>query len=119
APLLFWLRRFAGHWHKTNRQHRTPLQLAILLFQQVKLLIAETADWNNHPTAFFQLIDQRLWHVIGRARDSDRVKWRMFRPAFVAVANFYLHIFVAETLKSCRRGLAEGFDNFNRVNFRH
>src|SRR5438552_19163333 len=96
------LHRFARHRHKAHRFDRALLELTVFLFQKIKFLITETPDRNDHATAFFQLIDKRLGHVIGRARNNDLIKWRVLGPASVTVALFHMHIFVAETFE---RGL--------------
>src|SRR5437879_13408342 len=82
-----FLLRLARHWHEANRQHRLPLQLAVLFFEKVKFLIAEPAHRNNHATALFQFVDERLWGMIRRTSHRDCIERRMLRPASVTLAN--------------------------------
>ena len=44
---------FAQHRHKANRQRDAFFQLAVLLFEQIKLLGESFADGNDHAPAVF------------------------------------------------------------------
>src|SRR6266498_5859392 len=93
-----FLLRFTGHWHEANRQHGASLQLAVLFFEKIKFLITETAHRNNHATALFQLVDERLWDVIRSTSHRDCIEGRILRPASVTVANSHMHVLVPEKI---------------------
>ena len=112
--LLLW--RLARHRHETHGQRGTLFQLAIFLFQQVQLLSKSVTDGNNHAPVVFKLIDERLRNFVRRACHDDGIERRHFRPAFVTITDFQMHIFIAEPLQ-CRLGIfRQRFDYLDGVN---
>ena len=64
----------------------------------MKRLLITLTDRDDHPTAFFQLLDEQLRNVFGRTRHNDLVKGSVFRPAFETIAIQTMHVRVAQIL---------------------
>ena len=57
--------RFARHRDERDWQYCLLLDFRPMLAQQVKLLIAQGADRDDHSAIVFQLIDKRLGDMVG------------------------------------------------------
>ena len=93
--------RFRGHRNESDRQHGLLLDLRPMLSQQVKLLIARSADRDDHPAAVLQLIDKRLRNMVRSTGDNDGVERRMLWPALVTVACEHLDVKISQPSEIC------------------
>ena len=105
--------RLARHGHEQRRQQGLFFQLVPLLREEVERLRITFTHGNRHQAAVGQLIDQRLRHFFGRTGNDDLVERGVLRPAFIAVADLGVNIFVAPQRFF---GLqAKLLDNFDRI----
>ena len=106
----------------TNRTGSTARfsSLPARFSQQDQLLRARRPHRNDHPPALLELVDQRLRHVIRRARHDDRIERRRLRPALVAIARAHVDVAIAEPLQDPRAArFAERLHDLDRIHLRH
>src|SRR5881392_2724622 len=84
---------FAGHRHEAHRERGSFFQAVSLFAEQYQFMIPVKHDGEDHTEAVLELLGQRLWHVLGRASDDDRVERRRLGPAFVSVSGADRHVF--------------------------
>src|SRR3984893_6191456 len=88
-----------------------------MLSQQVKLLIARSTDWDNHPAAVLQLIDKRLGDMLRGTGNNDGVEGRMLRPALVTIAGEHFHVKKSKPSEICLGSFGERDNDLDRIDF--
>jgi hypothetical protein len=76
---------------------------------QDKLLSAKQTDWDHHPSASLELIDQGSWDQIGRRRNDYLVEGSVLGSAKIAVRDAHFDAGVALSFQPLRQ-LVDHFD---------
>jgi hypothetical protein len=103
--------------HEVNRNNGGVCRRSIaILVDEHEILISGAADGDDHPTRRLQLFDEGRGDMVRGRGDEDGVKWRIRWPALIAVADSRLDVGVAKPPERCCRGIAQFWDDFDRVN---
>jgi hypothetical protein len=87
-----------------------------MLLQEIKSLSPGLANWNDHSATIAQLIDQRLWDVLGGAGYDDGIEGSILRPSFISVADKNSDIIVPKSVEISHGAARQGFDYFDGIN---
>ena len=71
------------------------------------MIAARRSHRNNHPSAFFQLRDERWGNVIGRGGHEDGVERRKLFPTEITISIFRLDIGLTQSLEARRGSFGE------------
>ncbi len=97
--------------NKANQcQHRAFI--AVLGPTIERQLLEDLADRENQTSSNGKLIEERLWHVIGRSGHDDSVERGFLRPALIAVTDARVDGAVAEFRQRVRMPLSPGARRF-------
>jgi len=109
--------RFPRHRDERDRQHGLLFDLRPMLSEQVKLLIAQSTDWDDHSAIVFQLIDKRLGDMVWGTSHDNGVERRVLRPAFITIAGEHFYVKISEPFEISLGTFGERFNNLDRIDF--
>src|SRR5687767_15540903 len=88
-------RRGSRHRHEPHRNSSTLDDAALRPLDDHHVLIGGPHR-NHHPSAYRELIYERLRYLLGRRGDDYRVERRFLRPAEVTVPRFDVHVRITQ-----------------------